>query len=277
MSEAINTELLRKVWNMAEHGTPGERTAARARAEALVRRHGKTLADVPALLAARRAPITASSTPDQAPRDHSFRDAMRAERARMTPEQRAAAEAFEAYVDSGAMWANMKWRGLSAAQQKALQALAQPGVLARRRKRTCIFDLLDADGTLVAAKVAMEASLSTLFLDGLLDRLDGNTFRINAKAREIVDRGQQQPPPGPYDKRSRMETNQGWKSVAAWCLANGRGLSEWETNMLGQVAAAEAMPSSSRLSIVMKLRHEIERLSGRRCPYEMDEFHPASV
>ena len=268
MSEAIDIELLRKVWNMAEHGTPGERTAARARAEALVGRYGKTLADVPALLAARSAPI--ADLP-------SFRDAMRAERARMTPGQRAAAEAFEAYVDSGAMWLNMRWRRLSAAQQRALQALAQPGVVARRRKVTTIFDLFDASGALVAAKVALEASLSTLFLDGLLDRLDGNTFRINAKAREIVDRGQQPPPPGPYDKRSRMETNQGWKSVAAWCLANGRGLSEWETNMLGQVAAADAMPSSSRISIVMKLRHEIERLSGRRCPYKMDEFHPASV
>ena len=270
MSETIDTELLRKVWNMVERGTPGARTAARARAEALVRRHGKTLADVPTLLAARRASITDSSIPDQAARDHGFRDAMWAERARMTPEQRAAAEAFEAYVDSGAMWANMKWRGLSAAQQKALQGLAQPGVLARRRKGTCIFDLLDASGALVAAKIALEAGLGRLVLVGLVDRLDGNTFRINAKGRETVDRGQQRPPLGQYDVRSRMETHQGWKSVAAWCLANGRGLSEWETNMLGQVATAEAMPSSSRISIVMKLRQEIERLSGRRCPYKID-------
>lgn len=50
MAKKLNLDLLNKVWALAEQGTEGERDAARNRAEALVKPHGYTLADVPDLL-----------------------------------------------------------------------------------------------------------------------------------------------------------------------------------------------------------------------------------
>ncbi|KDE21232.1 hypothetical protein AZ09_03820 [Acetobacter aceti 1023] len=50
MAKKLNLDLLNKVWALAEQGTEGERDAARHRAEALVKPHGYTLADVPDLL-----------------------------------------------------------------------------------------------------------------------------------------------------------------------------------------------------------------------------------
>ncbi|WP_278368553.1 Lrp/AsnC family transcriptional regulator [Acetobacter orientalis] len=46
----LNLDLLAKIWVLAERTTTGEQAAARNRAEALVRPHGYTLADVPDLL-----------------------------------------------------------------------------------------------------------------------------------------------------------------------------------------------------------------------------------
>lgn len=50
MAKKLNLDLLNKVWVLAEQGAEGERDAARNRAEALVKPHGYTLADVPDLL-----------------------------------------------------------------------------------------------------------------------------------------------------------------------------------------------------------------------------------
>lgn len=50
MAKKLNLDLLNKVWVLAEQGTEGERDAACNRAEALVKPHGYTLADVPDLL-----------------------------------------------------------------------------------------------------------------------------------------------------------------------------------------------------------------------------------
>lgn len=50
MAKKLNLDLLNKIWTLAEQGTEGERDAARNRAEALVKPHGCTLADVPDLL-----------------------------------------------------------------------------------------------------------------------------------------------------------------------------------------------------------------------------------
>lgn len=50
MAKKLNLDLLNKIWTLAEQGTEGEQAAARNRAEALVKPHGYTLADVPDLL-----------------------------------------------------------------------------------------------------------------------------------------------------------------------------------------------------------------------------------
>ncbi|MCP9319847.1 Lrp/AsnC family transcriptional regulator [Acetobacter persici] len=46
----LNLDRLAKIWALAERGDAGEQAAARNRAEALVKQHGYTLADVPDLL-----------------------------------------------------------------------------------------------------------------------------------------------------------------------------------------------------------------------------------
>ncbi|WP_231948348.1 Lrp/AsnC family transcriptional regulator [Acetobacter senegalensis] len=46
----LNLDRLAKIWALAERGDAGEQVAARNRAEALVKQHGYTLADVPDLL-----------------------------------------------------------------------------------------------------------------------------------------------------------------------------------------------------------------------------------
>lgn len=48
--DTLNVKLLRKIWALAERGVGGEAQSARARAEALVKPHGYTLADIPMLL-----------------------------------------------------------------------------------------------------------------------------------------------------------------------------------------------------------------------------------
>jgi hypothetical protein len=270
MNDAIDIELLRKVWTMAERGSPGEQVAARNRAEAIVIRHGKTLADIPALLRASDMPGIRLGREDDFRTEQRFQDIMRQERAKMTPEQRRASEEVAEHIRSGAAAANMRWHQMGEAQQKALVAMAQAGTCARRRKGT-VFDLHAADGSVVKVRVAVESSLEAMLGWRLISRADRDTFWINDHGRQIVELGRKPAPRGPFETRSRAETFQGWKNVAAWCLANGRGFSDWEKGMLSQVAAAEAMPSSSRIGILCKLRQQVERQAFRQCPYHLDQ------
>ena len=204
MSGALNIDLLRKVWNMAEHGTPGERIAARARVESMMAQHGRTIGDIPTILSADQAARPDDSLfryeAHEAEVDRRYREMVRQQRVRMTPAERAASEAFERWVDSGAMNAQIRWQCCTPAQRNMLLSMQDPATIAVQRTSGTILDLFDQSGQLLAKKIGLEGSVGRLVIRKLVAQERMLVFRITKAGGEVLRFRNSKAPRGPYDR-----------------------------------------------------------------------------
>ena len=161
MADRLDVALLRKVWAMAERGTPGEQAAARARAQHMLAPHGHALADVPRLLDEEQARLDAQLA-DPA---YLLRQAER----------------------SGRLYAARTWSLLSAGERRVLDLMDAVSAHARIRDGKSVVDLVDeAAGAVLVPAACTRRTIERLASRRLVDPLNPATFAISDKGRGVL-------------------------------------------------------------------------------------------